>query len=199
MRYGRFETYENFLRELELFHGKPAPGGVVGLQMVNLAWELLPEGILMDVICETRKCLADAVQLLTPCTVGNHWLRIVDTGKFAAIFYDKVTGEGVRIDLSMEKLPKWPRVEEWFFKLIPKREQDLYAILEEINRAGSDLFDCREVLMEEKLLKVRPKEPPVICSLCSEAYPPSHGAVCRGCSGKTEKLYHIKKNVVLQR
>jgi formylmethanofuran dehydrogenase subunit E len=196
MRYGRFETYENFLKELELFHGKPAPGGVVGLHMVNFAWELLPEGILMDVICETRKCLADALQLLTPCTVGNHWLRIVDTGKFAAIFYDKVTGDGVRIALSMKKLPNWSRVEEWFFKLIPKEEQDLQAILAEINLAGADLFDWCEILVDEKLLQVRPKEPPVVCPVCSEAYPPSHGDVCRGCGGVTATLFSLKKTVV---
>ena len=107
MNYGRFASYEDFLKELEQFHGKMAPGGVLGLQMVNLAWELLPPGIEMDVICETRKCLTDAIQLLTPCTVGNHWLKVVDTGRFAAVFYDKRTGEGVRISLSTEKLKNW--------------------------------------------------------------------------------------------
>ncbi len=192
MRYGRFGTYENFLKELELFHGKPAPGGVVGLHMVHLAKELLPEGILMDVICETRKCLADSIQLLTPCTVGNHWLRIVDTGRFAAVFYDKITGEGVRIFLSMEKLRNWPRVEEWFLKLTPKKEQNLEAILDEINRAGSALFDYREIVVDDALLKTRPKDPPALCPVCGEAYPPSHGNTCRGCSGKTEKFFHEK-------
>ena len=192
MRYGRYGSYEAFLNELELFHGKAAPGGVVGLHMVNLAWELLPEGILMDVICETRKCLADSVQLLTPCTVGNHWLRIVDTGKFAAVFYDKESGEGVRISLSMEKLRSWPRVEEWFFKLLPKKEQSLAEILDEMNRAGAALFDYRKVVVNKVLLEVRPKAPPVICPVCGEAYPPYHGSVCRGCSGKTEKFFHEK-------
>lgn len=190
MKYGRFESYEDFLKELELFHGKPAPGGVLALHMVNMAWELLPEGVLMDVICETRKCMADTIQLLTPCTVGNHWLKIVDTGRFAGVFYDKQTGEGVRISLSMERQEDWPRVREWYLKLIPKHEQSLEAILDQINEAGQSLFDVEEVSVEPNLLRVREKVPPVICPVCGEAYPPDHGPVCRGCAGLTDGYYH---------
>ena len=177
------------MTELELFHGKKAPGGVVGLHMVNLAWELLPEGILMDVICETRKCLADAIQLLTPCTVGNHWLKTIDTGRFSAVFYDKETGDGVRILLDTEKLKRYPAVNEWFFKLRPKAEQDLRAILDEINEAGADLFSHYPVKVTPEVLRVHPKVPPVICPVCNEAYPPSHGDICQGCQGLTEKYY----------
>ena len=189
MHFGPFSSYEEFLKELERFHGKKAPGGVLALHMVALAREHLPEGILVDVICETRKCLADAIQLLTPCTVGNHWMKIVDTGRFAAVFYDKQTGEGVRISLSMERLKEYPAVNEWFLKLVPKKDQDLDAILEGINRAGAALFDSSPVMVDPKVLQVRPKVPPVICPVCGEAYPPYHGPVCRGCRGFTEAYF----------
>ncbi len=192
MNYGRFASYEEFLNELTLFHGKPAPGGVLALHMVNMAWEVFPKDVLMDVICETRKCLADTIQLLTPCTVGNHWLKIVDTGRFAGVFYDKQTGEGVRISLSMERLKLRPRVEEWYLKLIPKHEQSLKAILDEINEAGAELFDMVEVTVEPEVLKVRPKVPPVFCPICGEAYPPDHGPICRGCAGLTDSYYHSR-------
>jgi formylmethanofuran dehydrogenase subunit E len=189
MYFGPFSSYEEYLKELERFHGKKAPGGVLALHMVALARELLPEGILMDVICETRKCLADAIQLLTPCTVGNHWMKIVDTGRFAAVFYDKQTGEGIRISLGMERLKEYPAVNEWFLKLVPKKDQDLDAILEGINRAGAALFDSSPVMVDPKVLQVRPKVPPVICPVCGEAYPPYHGPVCRGCQGVTESYF----------
>lgn len=189
MYFGPFSSYEEYLKELERFHGKKAPGGVLALHMVSLARELLPEGILMDVICETRKCLADAIQLLTPCTVGNHWMKIVDTGRFAAVFYDKQTGEGVRISLGMERLKEYPAVNEWFLKLVPKKDQDLDAILEGINRAGAALFDSSPVMVDPKVLQVRPKVPPVICPVCGEAYPPYHGPVCLGCRGFTEAYF----------
>ena len=189
MYFGPFSSYEEYLKELERFHGKKAPGGVLALHMVALARELLPEGILMDVICETRKCLADAIQLLTPCTVGNHWMKIVDTGRFAAVFYDKQTGEGVRISLGMKRLKEYPAVNVWFLKLVPKKDQDLDAILEGINRAGAALFDSSPVMVDPKVLQVRPKVPPVICPVCGEAYPPYHGPVCRGCRGFTEAYF----------
>ena len=155
MYFGPFSSYEEYLKELERFHGKKAPGGVLALHMVSLARELLPEGILMDVICETRKCLADAIQLLTPCTVGNHWLKIVDTGRFAGVFYDKQTGEGVRISLSMERLEDWPRVREWYLKLIPKHEQSLEAILDQINEAGQSLFRLKSEIWPLVPMEIR--------------------------------------------
>ncbi len=165
MNYGRFASYEEFLKELTLFHGKPRTRRRPSrLHMVNMAWEVFPKDVLMDVICETRKCLADTIQLLTPCTVGNHWLKIVDTGRFAGVFYDKQTGEGGPASpLSMERLKLWPRVEEWYLKLTPKHEQSLQAILDEINAAGAELFDMIEVTVEPEVLKVRPKTPPVFC------------------------------------
>ena len=189
MNYGRFASYEDFLKELEQFHGKMAPGGVLGLQMVNLAWELLPPGIEMDVICETRKCLTDAIQLLTPCTVGNHWLKVVDTGRFAAVFYDKRTGEGIRISLSTEKLKNFPVIHDWFFKLTPKKDQSLEAILGEICRAGYDILDHRPVQVDPQVFKPRDKTPPVVCPICGEAYPPAHGDRCRGCQGVTDGTF----------
>jgi hypothetical protein len=37
----------------------------------------------------------DAVQILTPCTVGNGWMRILNLGRYAVTLNDKFTGEGV--------------------------------------------------------------------------------------------------------
>jgi len=184
---GPFSSYEEFLKELERFHGKKAPGGVLALHMVALAREHLPEGILVDVICETRKCLADAIQLLTPCTVGNHWMKIVDTGRFAAVFYDKQTGEGVRISLSMERLKEYPAVNEWFLKLVPKKDQDLEAILDGINRAGGRLFDVCPVEVAPGLLEVRPKVPPVICPVCGHTVADEAPEKCPVCGVPKDK------------
>jgi formylmethanofuran dehydrogenase subunit E len=57
------------------FHGYVAPGVVLGGVMVDLARRQLPPEVLFDAVCETRHCLPDAVQLLTPCTLGNGWLK----------------------------------------------------------------------------------------------------------------------------
>ena len=61
-------TFDEFSTLVESFHGSAAPGVLVGGVMVEAAKSRLPEGILFDALTETRACLPDAVQLLTPCT-----------------------------------------------------------------------------------------------------------------------------------
>ena len=89
--------------------------------MVELAYRSLPEDGLYDVISETRACLPDAIQILTPCTIGNGWLRIFDIGRFAISFYDKHSGEGDRVALDPDHLPSWPEIHTWAMKLKPKK------------------------------------------------------------------------------
>ncbi len=92
----------------------------------------MPPGVLYNAIAETRSCLPDAIQLLTPCTVGNGWLKIVHLGHFALSLYDKSTGEGVRIGIDYNRLAHYNEIRSWFFKLKPKIEQDEDKLMEEI-------------------------------------------------------------------
>jgi formylmethanofuran dehydrogenase subunit E len=75
--------FEEYLKEVETFHGFAAPGLLVEGYMVNKAKKQIPSGVLYEALCETPKCLPDAVQLLTPCTIGNGRLRIISLGRFA--------------------------------------------------------------------------------------------------------------------
>ena len=109
---------------MKSFHGYAAPGLMMGGFMVDLALSHMPEGVLFDAVCETRSCLPDAVQLLTPCTVGNGWLRILNLGRYALSLYDKYQGDGVRVYVDAQKLRAWPEVETWMLKLKPKKAQD---------------------------------------------------------------------------
>ncbi|MCL4500860.1 MAG: formylmethanofuran dehydrogenase subunit E family protein [Deltaproteobacteria bacterium] len=61
-------SFDEFLQLVESFHGHGAPGVVLGGIMVETARRQLPAEGLFDAICETRNCLPDAIQLLTPCT-----------------------------------------------------------------------------------------------------------------------------------
>ncbi|HCO12356.1 MAG TPA: trehalose-binding protein, partial [Desulfonauticus sp.] len=86
------------------FHGSPAPGILLGGVMLEVGKKLLPPKTIFDVICETPKCLPDAVQLLTLCTIGNGWLKIFNLGRYALTLYDKYEGTGVRVYVDSEKL-----------------------------------------------------------------------------------------------
>ncbi len=181
-------AFDEYLRLVEQFHGNVAPGLVIGGFMVDLALRRLPAGILFDAICETGACLPDAVQLLTPCTIGNGWLKVVNLGRFAVNLYDKYQGEGVRVWLDPAKTAAWPEINNWYLKLKPKAEQDKELLLAQIKAAGPRVLSWRAVHIRPHLLTRRPRGRMVICPLCREAYPAQDGGICRACQGEVPYL-----------
>jgi formylmethanofuran dehydrogenase subunit E len=165
------------------FHGYVSPGTLLGGFMVDLAYKHLPEGVLFDALCETRACLPDAIQILTPCTVGNGWLRIVDVGRFALTLYEKHTGVGVRVFVDPPKLEPFPEFKGWFFKLKSKKEIDNDLMLDEIRAAGSSASSFQEVRLDPEFIKVKHREGFIVCTSCHEGYPSGHGPLCLGCQG----------------
>ena len=93
---------EAFMEEVRKFHGWVAPGVLLGGFMVDYALELVGKEVEADAIVDTRFCLPDAVQLLTPCTFGNGWMKVLDWDKFALSLYDKKTREGFRVRLDVD-------------------------------------------------------------------------------------------------
>jgi formylmethanofuran dehydrogenase subunit E len=175
-------TYEKYVEMVKEFHGYGAPGVIIGGFMVDLAYRSLSGEGLFDALCETSKCLPDAVQLLTPCTVGNGWLSIVNVGRFALTLYDKRTGDGVRVFVDTARLESWPEIKAWFLKLTPKKEQDEKRLLEEIRQAGDTIMSVRRVKVAKRLLEKAQRGGLAICPRCGEAYPAADGPVCLGCT-----------------
>ena len=179
---------EEYLHVVQSFHGYVAPGVILGGFMVNLAKDPLPEGTLFNAICETSACLADAIQLLTPCTIGNNRLKILDFGRFALSLYDKNQGNGFRVFLHPKKIDRWSEIKNWFFKIKPKAEQNTELLIAQIKEAGETLLSVHPVQVRRELLKKRKKGEIVICPCCQEAYPAEDGKVCRGCQGQSPYL-----------
>lgn len=182
-RSGEAFTFESFLEAVRGFHGHPAPGLVIGGRMVSMAMSRLPEGILFDAVCETANCLPDAVQMLTPCTVGNGWLRIRPLGRYALALYDKTNGRGVRVAVDAGRLARWDEVETWFFKRKDKSEQDQERLFDQMRTAGDGLFSVQSVRIRPDLLEKHHLGERGICPLCGESYPRRHGVLCRPCQG----------------
>ncbi len=184
MRIGEW-THDEFMDRAAAFHGYPAPGLIIGGYMVELARRALPEGILFDALSETGHCLPDAVQLLTPCTFGNGWLRVLPFGLYAVSLYNKYTGEGVRVHLDTDKLGPWPEIRAWFLKEKAKKDQDTERLQAEIRSAGSDILTLRPVRVRSDRLGHKSSGPVVRCPLCGEYYPAAHGGLCRSCQGES--------------
>lgn len=180
----RSYTFEEYLERARAFHGFAAPGVAIGGFMVDLAYQHLPEDGLLDAVCETTKCLPDAIQLLTPCTVGNGWLKVFNIGRYAMTLYDKSSGEGVRVFLDPAKLEAWPEIKNWLFKLKPKKEQDYELLMEQIKEAGTGICGIQHVTVALHLLKKKQRGDIVQCPSCNEAYPGADGEICLGCQGE---------------
>lgn len=181
-------SYEEYIHLIESFHGNLAPGLVIGGFMVDLAMKNLPPGDFFDAVCETAVCLPDSIQLLTPCTVGNGWLKVLEFGRFALTLYEKYSGDGVRVYLDVKKMNDWPEIKEWFLKLKPKREQNLQLILNQIKEAGPGLLSLQKVRVEPERLRWPKLGAVAICPVCHEAYPIRDGNACRPCQGESPYL-----------
>ena len=176
-------TFEEYLEIVKRFHGAEAPGVVIGGFMVDMALRDFPDGVLYDAICETRSCLPDAIQLLTPCTIGNGWLKIIPLGRFAICLYDKENYEGVRVFLDGKKLEAWQEIKAWFFKLKSKEEQDREDIIREIGDAGASILSMQRVKVQPEIAARVHKGKIAMCPRCHEAYPSGEGELCLACQG----------------
>jgi len=190
---GRDYSFDDFLKRVESFHGYPAPGVLIGAKMVDIAMRRMPAGVLFDAVCESSKCLPDAVQLLTPCTVGNGWLRLVPLGRYALTLFDKPSGQGVRVYVNPARLQPYPETRYWFFGIKPKRKDKSDLLIHEIRQAQDGLYGVQLVRIKPEFLSKAPSDPRAICPECGEAYPGGHGRICSGCKDGTS--YYDKEEI----
>ena len=179
-------SLEDCLQEIEKFHGFKAPGLVLGVFMVDWAQELINlnfgQDVEADAIVETYHCLPDAVQIFTPCTIGNGWLKIMDWDKFALSLYDKRKLFGYRVWLDLEKARLFPNLYNWYMRRVSRKDLPLKVLLETI-------FDARRSALSSRKIRVtryygpKKKGSIAICPNCGEAYPTVQGVNCISCQG----------------
>ncbi|NCO59035.1 MAG: hypothetical protein COX16_00090 [Deltaproteobacteria bacterium CG23_combo_of_CG06-09_8_20_14_all_51_20] len=192
-------SFEEFKEKAAAFHGYPAPGLLIGGYMVVAARAGLAEGTLFEVIVETPKCLPDAVQLLTQCSLGNQRLKLVNLGRFALCLFDKFTGLGFRTYLDMDKLGGWPEIRGWFLKLVEKKDQNEERLLAEIEAAGDSICTTLPVQVAKAFLGRSHMKSIARCPLCGEAYPEEDGPACLGCRGEAPYVAGIALNGIATR
>jgi len=177
-------TFEAFKARAAAFHGYPAPGLLLGGYMVAMAKRALPPDTLFEAVVETKKCLPDAVQLLTLCSAGNNWMKVVNLGKYALSLFDKRSGEGFRVHVDVAKLEAFPEIKAWLLKQKAKKDQDTEQLFREIECAGDSICVMEPVRIRAAFLGHAPMGDIGICPQCKEAYPLADGALCRGCQGE---------------
>jgi formylmethanofuran dehydrogenase subunit E len=184
------------LRIIEKFHGWKAPGLVLGLFMVDLAQELIGIDTEADAIVETRHCLPDAIQLFTPCTVGNGWMKILDWDKFALSLYDRRERNGYRVWFDLVKARRFPNLTKWFMRLVPKKELPLDVLLETILSAGRSVLSSQAIYVTAYYQR-RKKSGISVCPVCAEAFASAQGETCWSCQGKNYYEWNIYQSAVV--
>ena len=96
------KDYEEQLQIAGEFHGEICGGIAIGTKLAMYGLELM--GMELNtrhknliVILEIDRCMADAVQAVTKCSMGKRSLKQAYYGKFAATFYNVDTGEALSI------------------------------------------------------------------------------------------------------
>jgi formylmethanofuran dehydrogenase subunit E len=185
--------YDDFLIQMEEFHGYRSPGMLIGALMLDRGLKRLGPTHYLNVVSETVVCLPDAIQLLTPCTFGNGFLQVLDWGKFALTAYERQTLAGVRVWLDNDKIGRYPLIRGWFERTGQPREKPPFDRLAAEILSGADaLIVCTAVQLVKPLKDLRPV-PTGRCPECGESYPLRHGPVCPACGGSA--YYEIMQDV----
>src|SRR3990172_1330946 len=101
-------------------HGNVAPGIAIGLRMSEIALSRMNtkkgDKYLIG-ISETARCLADAMQAATGCTLGHGSAFVEDYGKLALTLGDVRTKTGVRVALKEDANMHSSLINKWMMRL----------------------------------------------------------------------------------
>jgi formylmethanofuran dehydrogenase subunit E len=94
--------FKILLEQARLYHGELCAGIVLGTRMTIIGLNALGFSPMkrnrdLIVFAEIDRCMTDAIQAITGCSLGRRTLKFVDYGKFGATFCDVSTGRSVRI------------------------------------------------------------------------------------------------------
>jgi formylmethanofuran dehydrogenase subunit E len=174
---------DEFLKRAEELHGHLSPGVVAGAFMVDKALQTYEPGEFLNAVVETVVCLPDAVQILTPCSLGNNFMQVLDWGKFAITLYDRQKLDGVRVWLDPEAIRTNKIIASWYLRSENNGKIDKEVVIRELLSCGGEMVRSAPVTLGAAL-KSTEKVPTVICPDCGESYPMRQGEQCYSCQGK---------------
>ncbi|MCX8031542.1 MAG: FmdE family protein [Thermodesulfovibrionales bacterium] len=190
------QNLEVLLKESIKNHGHLCPGQVLGIRMAILGLNIInikdPKGKdkkSLIVFVESDRCLTDAIQSVTGCSLGRRTLKFFDYGKVAATFYNIPQNNAIRIIAKEEAKEK---AKGYFPSIVDKykAQTEAYKIM-----PNEELFETMTVKV-----KLKPEDMPgkplkqVKCSACGEYIQDSRETLisesnfCKPCS---EGSYYI--------
>jgi formylmethanofuran dehydrogenase subunit E len=181
------DEFEVFFKQAAEYHGHACAGIALGtkITLAALRYLGLAPGVRhknLIVFVEVDRCMADAVQFISRCTLGHRTLKFVDYGKFGASFLNSETGRAVRAT-----------VRESF---------DSSGPIEQVAVKIGSLADAELVILEDIAIEIPPGDMPghthsrAICAKCGERVMDGREVVkegrtlCRACAGN--RYYRVR-------
>ncbi|SNQ61696.1 FmdE family protein [Candidatus Methanoperedens nitratireducens] len=171
-------------------HGHLAPGIALGLRMSELALSRLSakkgDKHLIG-ISETARCLADAMQAATGCTLGHGNAFIESYGKLAITIGDTRTKRGVRVALRDNAGNFSALMSKWMMRLGKLSHEEEDELSERLLDMDKQYFLIQDIIIEKS--QNFDNSAIARCSACGEYIPENlvekknEGVYCKACSG----------------
>ncbi|WP_048152798.1 FmdE family protein [Methanolacinia paynteri] len=176
--------FKILLEKAQTFHGGLCAGIVLGTRLTMIGMRELGMNPMernkhLIVYVEIDRCLADAIQAITGCSLGHRTLKYKPYGKFAATYIDDRTGEGVRVQVLEKKRTEKTgadAMKEASRILLEAPEEDLFRFTKvhvdipkgdmpglPINRTRCTR--CREMIVDDKEVII---DGEVLCANCAQ-------------------------------
>lgn len=99
--------FEMYVKKVGDYHGHVCFGIAMGTKMTLAAMRYLGldpavKNKNLIVYAEIDRCMTDAVQVISGCSLGHRSLKHMDYGKFAATFVNLTTNKAVRVTIREE-------------------------------------------------------------------------------------------------
>lgn len=183
--------FENLLEQCAVLHHHLCPRQVLGVRMGMKAGQILGLDLpqvdkRLFTFVETDGCAADGIAVATGCWVGRRTLRIMDFGKVAGTFVDRLSHRAIRIHPHQ-------RARLGSHRYIPNQPDRWHAYLEAYkSMPDEELLVVQPVTLTVSLEKIISKETArAKCSHCGEEIfnerevKINGKALCRYCAGET--------------
>lgn len=194
MKRNELNTHE-IVKLAENLHGHLAPGVALGIRMSNIALKRLNakrgDKNLIGV-SETARCLSDAVQASTGCTLGHGNMSVENYGKLALVLANSDTNKGIRVSLKENGYEFSDLMKKWMLRESKLAHEEEETLSHELLDMDENYFKIEEININ---LKQNFESSNIVqCSKCEELIPSaltigSDGILCKVCAG--EGYYEI--------
>lgn len=173
------KNLDMYLEKTKTLHGNICAGIVLGTRltlaaMATLGMDPAKRNKNLIVFVEIDRCMTDAVQAITGCSLGHRSLKYVNYGKFGAVFYDMDSKRAIRVTERKGTRAKAGEDMTAAFRTLPDEEliqlEEVQISLSENDLPGKpqkieECKQCGELVFDERSEVISGR---LLCRACAD-------------------------------